>query len=160
VNLDRSAQEPVAHEVRAPDLAEDHLLADGPAGVPHEEKSLDEMMGWGCDRLWSYVKALVKEIGSRDADFRRNKKGYDYDSKGYLGHVHWYQKVQAQLSRAREAYDRACGGLSVDAWRKLDKWIYKDPADLGHPGMPEWAWLIAGGGSRWFPIPGRSLIPA
>ena len=86
------------------------------------------------------MNLLMKELHSRDVDFKNNKNGFDYTGKrspGYFSHKWYYEQVQALLGRVQGVYEEKCNNLSFQSDSILYYWESKDPEPLGHPGHPQ-----------------------
>ncbi|HZQ28614.1 MAG TPA: PA14 domain-containing protein [Acidimicrobiales bacterium] len=91
----------------------------------------DDIGGLSCRKLQEYIAKAIANLKSRDRDFRQNRRGYDYNDKGYRDHVTLYRSIQRKLRLLLDEYNDRCGAVSTKAFRAA----YGDPARLGHPGQ-------------------------
>ena len=101
----------------------------------NKEFTRRELEKMSCKDLWNHIKALVKEVASRDKNFRENKNHEVKGDKKNLGHEQKYLRTQQQLDMARDVYNENCGGINKEALQTIRHAIYKEHDELG-PGPP------------------------
>ena len=95
--------------------------------------SASDMRGMGCKKLWRYMKRLVSELKSRDADRRENKKRFKNGDRDDRGHIEKYGRVQDNLALAKKIFNESCTKPESE-WKEINKYIGKRSMDKLGPG--------------------------